>query len=160
MNIAQILVNIDPTPEWRSRALVVLGMETYSRALDQHAAHLYTIAREFKALLASDQAKFEAHRHSLVESAMQESEALLRAEKFLDTLKVEVKKRTDLVDSRKQEVEAAKGALAKATTDASAELNQLNAMQADLFRIQQRLGAAQERTRELELELQRLEPKR
>jgi hypothetical protein len=150
---AQLLVNLSTDPAWRQRVATVVGLEAYVAAVGEQADTFAKLTSDMKDLIALDQGNFEASYENAVRGLMYQADELARANKRLADLKGIEADRGREVEQRKTEVSEYQAALAKKTGEANAEIARLEAIQRDLFAIQQRLGLAQAENDKLEAEL-------
>jgi hypothetical protein len=150
---AQLLVNLSTDPAWRQRVATVVGLEAYVAAVGIQADTFAQIASDVRNLIQQDQGNFEVSYANAVAELKYQSEELFRANQRLNDLKGVAADREKEVQQRKTEVNQYKETLAKKTGETNAEVARLEALQRDLFAIQQRLGLAQQQNDKLEAEL-------
>ena len=155
--IAHVLVNVNPTEPWRKRVMVVVGMEAYIDALNRQADSLASMFANIQQLIATDQAAFERHHADLVQVILKESDELHKAKVFLDDLTKTAAERKQQVALRQTEKNKYDARLAQARGESQSEVAKLNAIQKDLFGLQQKLVLAMQRNQTLEGELRSLE---
>lgn len=160
LNIATLLFCLHADALWRQRVMRIVGMETYIHAVERQALYSYAMALEYQALIVQDRTAFEKSYADLVESILKNSEELHYLDKFLRDLNTTLAERNAQIRERETEVENAKTALATATKNTQVEVNKLNAIQYDLFQLQQRVGLAIQKNQELEQDLRKLEQKK
>jgi hypothetical protein len=160
INAAQLLFAIEADANWRQRVMTVVGMEAYIAAVSRHADQLTQMATDMQLLLQADMATFNLQYESLLNRIQSEAEELFLLDQYLAELKTYLMERQTLVQKRKTELEEQQKNLDTFTAQANKEIAKLNAIQNDLFTLQQRLGVTMEKNDKLEAELRKLEQKK
>lgn len=155
--IAHVLVNVNDTEPWRKRVMAVVGMEAYIDALNRQADSFAFMFNDMQQLIASDQAAFERLHSELVEVIQKDSDDLYKANVFLADLQKTANERQQQVATRTTEKNNYDARLTQARDEASNDVAKLNAIQKDLFVLQEKLGLAMKRNQDLETELEKLE---
>lgn len=150
---AQLLVNLSTEADWRKRVATVVGMDAYVTAVGTQADMFAQIAGDYRDLILRDQGKFEIDYENAVRELIYQAEEQYQINKRLADLKALLADRVRAVQQRQTEVNEMRAELAKKTADTNTEIARLEAIQRDLFAIQQRLGQAQAETEKLEAEL-------
>jgi DNA repair exonuclease SbcCD ATPase subunit len=151
---ALVLVNLSTDPAWRQRVATVVGLDAYVAAVSTQADTFAQIANDLKELITADQAGFEVAYENSIRELMYQSHELYEANKQLTELKGIEADRAREVQQRQSEVDDYKTKLNKKTAETNAEIARLEAVQRDLFAIQQRLAQAQQQNDKLEAELE------
>jgi hypothetical protein len=152
---AQLLVNLDADDKWQERVRVVVGFEPYVYGVESSARAMEQIAADYREGIVRDQGIFVQNYQDMILALRYEAEQLYQANKRLGELQTVVKDRKLEVEQRQTEVNKNKQELADLTAATNAEVGRLQAMQNDLFAIQQRLGKALDSTRALEEQLKK-----
>jgi hypothetical protein len=153
LGAGQLFVNLSVDPEWRKRVMVVVGLEAYVTAVGMQADAFAQIASDIRELTVRDQGNFVVSYENGVRELIYQSEELFRANQRLANLKAVLADRLTALQQRQTEVNEHKADLTKKTADTNTEIARLEAIQRDLFAVQQRLGLAQAETEKLEAEL-------
>jgi hypothetical protein len=152
---APLLVNLSLEEAWLERARLVLGLKEFVYGVDSSAAVLELIAADVKEGMIRDQGFFVARYQNMIQQLQYEAENLYQANKRLAEQQAVVAERKLEVERRTTERDRNRTELTELTTAANTEVARLEAMQRDLFAVQQRLGTALENTRSLEEQLRR-----
>lgn len=150
---AQLLLNLSNDEAWRQRVATVVGLEAYVVAVGAQADMFAQITSDLRNLIAQDQGNFEVSYANAVHGLKYQSEELFRANQRLNDLKGVVADRAKEVQQRQSEVDEYKATLAKKSGETNTEVARLEAIQRDLFAIQQRIAQAQAQNDKLEEEL-------
>jgi hypothetical protein len=150
---AQLLENLSTEADWRKRVMTVVGMDAYVTAVGTQADMFAQIAGDYRDLIARDQGKFEIDYENAVRELIYQAEEQFQINKRLTDLKGLLADRVRAVQQRQTEVTEMRTELGKKTAETNTEIARLEAIQRDLFAIQQRLGQAQAETEKLEAEL-------
>lgn len=159
VKIAALLAMLSADATWRQRVMTVVGMSAYVEAINRQAEALAQMGYDLQRLIVNDRATFERQYHTLAQTIFKETDELYKAGVYLAELKATVAEREKQLAQRKTEVQDEEAMLAQARADASTEIGKLQLIQADLFKLQQRMGLAMQRNQQLEQELRQLELK-
>ncbi len=150
---ARVLVNLSADPAWQDRVRLIVGIESAAAGLN-HWAHVQEqLATASKAAIIRDQGHFIADYQELLRRILYEDQNLYEAERMLADEKARVSRRQTEVQQRLTEVQRNMQELADLTAAANTEIARLEAMQRDLFALQQRFGLALEETYKLDEKL-------
>jgi hypothetical protein len=155
--IAHVLVNVNPTEQWRKRVMTVVGMEAYIDALNRQADSYMAMVSNLQQAMATDQTTFERQHADLVRAILDEADELYRANAFLAELTKSAAERTTQANLRDAEKMKYEARLVQARAETTDDFKNVFAIQKDLFGLQQKLGQAMRRNQELEGELRKLE---
>jgi predicted unusual protein kinase regulating ubiquinone biosynthesis (AarF/ABC1/UbiB family) len=155
-----LLFAIESDGNWRQRVMTVVGMEAYIAAISRHADQLTQMATDMQLLLQKDMSTFNLQYESLLNRIQSEAEELFLLDQYLAQLNTYLKERQTLVQKRTTELQDQQKNLDTMTTEANKEIAKLNAIQNDLFTLQQRLGVTVAKNDKLEAELRKLEQKK
>ncbi|MCX7701438.1 MAG: hypothetical protein N2039_11210 [Gemmataceae bacterium] len=154
---ARLLVNLNADPAWQDRVRLVVGIEAAAAALD-HWAHVQEqLAADVKSAIIRDQGNFLADYHELLRRILYENENVQEAQRMLADEKARVARRQTELQQRITEVQRNIQELAELTTATNTEIARLEAMQRDLFALQQRFGLALEETYKLDEKLKQMQ---
>jgi hypothetical protein len=155
--IADVLVNVSSDDPWRKRVMVVVGMEAFIDALNRQADNYMAMVANVQVAMAADQAAFERLYADQVLVIQLESDDLERANAFLANLKATAAARAQQVALRTTEKTGYETRLAEAREETKSDVKRLNAIQSDLFQLQQKAGIAMKVNQDLESLLRSLE---
>jgi chromosome segregation ATPase len=152
-SIADLLYNLDATPEGRTRTQTVVGMVHYINAADRQYANLRTMSDRLRAAIAAEQKTFiGAYQAVLPELARLDAELKTYDAKLADEQR-RVKEHTALRNNRQAEATALQQQLQKTTQDAAAELAALDGYQKRLFELEQEFAKLQAGNQRLEADI-------
>jgi hypothetical protein len=141
---ARLLVNLNADPAWQDRVRLIVGIQQAAAALDYWAHVQEQLAVGFKSAIIRDQGNFLSEYHELLRRIQYEVANVAEAERMLADEKARVAKRETEVQQRMSEVQRNMQELTKLTAETNTEIARLEAMQRDLFALQQRFGLALE----------------
>jgi hypothetical protein len=150
---ARVFVNLSADPAWQDRVRLIVGIEAAAAALDYWAHVQEQIAAGIKASIIRDQGNFLADYHDLQRRIQYEAANVAEAERMLADEKARVAKREAALQQRVTEVQREVQELARLKAETNSEVARLEAMQRDLFSLQQRFGQALEATEKLNEQL-------
>jgi hypothetical protein len=163
LNVAHVLINLSSSTndtEWAKRVMTVVGMDAYQEALSRHADDLAQMAQDTAVVMVNDEGAFLTHYATLVQHIESAAEELHLLDVYLAELSAYLAQRKDLVEKRQTEVTAQTKILDDMTKDSKKELARLEAIQQDVFALQQRLGLTMQKNQELEAQIRKMELKK
>src|SRR5262249_6645697 len=150
-----LLVNLSMDEKWLTRVRVVLGMDAYVRGLESAAYTIGQLASAVKDGMIRDQVGFVTDYQEMVQHLQYQSQNLAQVKRRLAELQVVNKERADNVTERTTEVEKNRTSLTELTAKTNTEIARLEAIQNDLFKLQQQMGRALDATRSMEEQLRK-----
>ncbi len=152
---ARLFANLSFDEKWLERVRVVCGIEALSHGLDESARRVEQIVADVKDAMTRDQGDFVVRYRDLLQQLKLDGENIYQRETRLAGQKVVAAERKQEVEQRQTEVDRNRARLAELTADTNKEVARLEAIQKDLFAIQQRLSDALDAGRALEEQLQK-----
>ncbi len=151
--IADFLYNFEYSDIRHKRVQAVLGLDQYVAAAERQAGRLRDMIARDRRNIAEQQAAFVAQYQSALPELTVLAGQLQTLEAKLTEQKDLVQKHTALRNARKTEVMTLSNELARDKQEAAKELAALEAVQRELFAVQQDWAKAQARNQQLEHEL-------
>jgi hypothetical protein len=160
MNIAHLLVHLDPDAAWQKRVMVVVGLRRYVKALTLQVARFTDMTAQVEGYIANDQAAFAREETGLREKATQNAE---RAKAVAELRAAGVEKKTeadDAVSRESTQLTALTAQLTKLKGEVDELLVRQTGLEAQLFEIQREVALTLEEVYRLELLLDATERER
>jgi hypothetical protein len=151
--IADFLYNFQYTDDYHKRVMGVIGLEQYVAAAERQTVRLHDIVHRDLQQIARQQAAFVTAYQSIPPELTVLADQLQSLEAKLTDQKSLVQKHTALKNARMAEAMNLNNQLNDQKAAAARELATLNAIQRELFAVQQDVAAAQERNQKLERDL-------
>jgi hypothetical protein len=151
----RLLVNLSFEDKWLERVRVVCGIEALSHGIDESARRVEQMIADVKDGITRDQGDFIARYRDMIQQLKLDAENIYQASQRLAEQKVVVADRQKEVQQRQTEVDRNTAQLAALTAETDKEVARLEAIQKDLFAVQQRLGKALDSSRAIEEQLQK-----
>jgi septal ring factor EnvC (AmiA/AmiB activator) len=152
---ARLLANLSFDEKWLERLRVVVGMEALGQALSDSADRLEVMVADVREAMTRDQGDFVVRYRDMLQRLKLDGENIYQEQKRLTALEAVTADRKLEVAQRESEVKLNREHLAAKTAETNKEVSKLDALQADLFNVQQRLNRALDAVRKLEAELEK-----
>jgi hypothetical protein len=153
-SIADLLYNLDATPEGRTRTQAVVGIAQYVGAADRQFANLRAMIDRLRTAIAADQVNFVGEYRAAVDALGKEAAHLQHYETKLTEQQEQVRKATVLRNARQEEARVLQQEIEKKKQEAAAEAATLDALQRRLFELQQDFVKLQAGNQRLEREIE------
>ena len=153
-SIADLLYNLDATPEGRTRTQAVVGIAQYVGAGDRQFANLRAMIDRLRTAIAADQVNFVGEYRAVAEGLGKEAAHLQHYETKLTEQQEQVRKATVLRNARQEEARVLQQEIEKKKQEAAAEAATLDALQRRLFDLQQDFVKLQAGNQRLEREIE------
>jgi chromosome segregation ATPase len=152
-SIADVLYNIDSSPEGRTRTQTVVGMSEYIGAADRQFANLRTMSQRLRTAIADEQTIFVRAYQAVLPDLSRLADQLKTYEGKLTEQQEEVQRHTVLRNARQAEKQDLEQRIQKAKQDVAAETAALDALQRRLFELEQDFAKLQAGNQRLEAEI-------
>jgi hypothetical protein len=152
---ARLLVNLSFEDKWLERVRVVVGIEALAQGIDESARHVEQMIADVKDAITRDQGEFVGRYRELLQQLRLDGENIYQAGQRLAEQQTVVADRNLELAQRDSEVKHNQTRLAELTAETNKEVGRLEAIQRDLFAVQQRLSVALDSSRSLEEQLQK-----
>lgn len=150
--IAHVLYTTSSEQEF-PRVVVVVGLETYARAVEGQALLLRDMAQRVERIQTEDRTSFEVAHRALVQRVQVLGDRLADVKLSLDQYRAEATKHGVLVNARTIDIKELQVQIAEARADTQAALKEQERLQQALFQAQRSVGQAVDENQLLEKQI-------
>jgi hypothetical protein len=152
-SIADLLYNLDSSPEARARTQTVVGMAHYVGASERQIANLRAMAQRLDTAIAEEKAAFVREYQAVLPDLSRLAEELKSYQGKLTEQEQFVQQHTVLRNARQAEVQKFQQDIQQASQKAAAEMATLDALQRRLFALEQDFAKLQASNQRLDQEI-------
>jgi chromosome segregation ATPase len=152
-SIADLLYDIDPTPEGRARTQAVVGLAQYVAAANRQVGNLREMSERLRTILVAEQAAFIPEYQAELPELAQLAEKLKTYEARLAAQQDVVRRETAVRNARQSEAQDLQQKIQATSQTVAAETAALESLQRRLFELQQTFAQLQAANLQTESEI-------
>jgi hypothetical protein len=161
LQIARLLTFLAPKDaDWQHRVAVVVGLKAYTAALDRQGAALAAMVDRARMILRRDQNNFLGAYQSYVSLLRNEADAVAAIDRRIAEEKILLNEQRVIADDLKKRVAEFEKKLADQRADTTKALAQQEALERQIFEVQQKIVQTQDAIAHSEQQLRDLEAKK
>jgi hypothetical protein len=157
--IAQLLMLHDTAQENQKRTILVVGLRTYVRALNEMIGRLEEVVRRVERQMEQDQLKFQEEYELLKRLAVEQDQILYQQQRVVAGLRDQAAQDEQHVTVRQTQLKDLEASLNQVSQIVANLLQQQSEMEKELFEVQRRVGETLLGNAELESKLLQTEGK-
>ncbi|MCS7020606.1 MAG: hypothetical protein NZU63_02110 [Gemmataceae bacterium] len=153
MQVAHLLIHLDPSAEWQKRVAAVVGLSRYTLALVAQARRYEDMCRRMEELLLADQQAYLERLRPLQLAAQNATELTNRQAALRAKWVEQFRRETDAVAQRETQLRELANALSRVKAEVDALLAQQHEIEIQMFTTRREVATALEEVYRLEAEL-------
>ncbi len=157
MKIAQLLMQVNPSPDWQKKVAITVGLKTYQLAITEQTGRLEAMGALTRDARFSDQQNFDAEYEQLKSFALENSKLVDQQDRVVKGLQETLATDEAVFNQRSAQLAALKTELATLTAEVSKKLEAQRAVEKSLFEVQREVGLTLRETGKLEGDLRQKE---
>ncbi|QEL14222.1 hypothetical protein [Limnoglobus roseus] len=157
MKIAQLLMQVNPSPDWQKKVVLTVGLKAYQLAIIEQTGRLESMLAQTRDARFVDQQNFDVEYEQLKSFALENSKLVDQQIRVVDGLKATLATDELLFTQRQELRKQLMQELAVLTTSVNEKLAKQQKTEKSLFEVQQQVGLTLRETSKLEGDLRQKE---
>jgi hypothetical protein len=153
MKIAQLLMGLNPSPNWQKRVALTVGLKIYQLAITEQTGRLELMLTQTKDSRYADQQAHDAEYEQLKSFAIENSKLVDQQDRVVKGLITTLAADQSIFDTRTAQLNALKTELSLLTVDVNKKLVAQQAVEKALFSVQREVGLTLRETGRMEDDL-------
>jgi hypothetical protein len=153
MRIAQLLMGMNPSPNWQKRVALTVGLKIYQLAISEQAGRIELMLTQTKDARFSDQQAHDAEYEQLKSFALENSKLVDQQDRVVKGLITTLAADQSIFDTRTAQLNALKTELSLLTVEVNKKLAAQQAVEKALFAVQREVGQTLRETGRMEEDL-------
>ncbi len=153
MKIAQLLMGMNPSPNWQKRVALLAGLKYYQLAITEQTGRIEAMLTQTKDARYTDQQVHDAEYEQLKAFAIENSKLVDQQDRIVKGLITTLAADQTIYETRVAQLNSLKAELAQLTIDVNKQIAAQSAVEKELFTVQREVGQTLRETGRLENEL-------
>ncbi len=153
LKIAQLLMGLNPSPNWQKRVALTVGLKIYQLAITEQTGRIELMLTQTKDSRFADQQSHDAEYEQLKSFALENSKLVDQQDRVVKGLITTLAADQSIFDTRTAQLNALKTELSLLTVEVNKKLAYQNGVEKALFAVQREVGQTLRETGRMEDDL-------